>query len=207
MEALKKIAFYRGTNSDVPNQELARELVDKKDHSGIKEIFDNLSNSNPAIQSDCIKILYEVGYNMPELITDYTDDFLSLLSSKNNRLNWGTMITLSTLAELEFKNIYNKRDAIIYAIENGSVITIDAGIKTLSIVASKDDSYRQTILPYLFRHLKNCRAKDVPQHCEQMKKAVDRGNKSEFISLLESRLPEMTPPQMKRIKKVIKNFD
>jgi hypothetical protein len=83
---------------------------------------------------------------------------------------------------------------------------VDAGIRTLSIIASKNEKYRQEILPYIFEHLKNCRAKYVPQHCEQIMKAVDRTNKQKFIAILESRLPEMSSTQVKRIEKVIKSF-
>jgi hypothetical protein len=98
MSVLNKIAFFLGSKSDVPNQDLAKELSDRKNYAGIKEIADNLSNPNPTIQSDCIKVLYEIGYLSPELVSDYVGDFLSLLTSKNNRLVWGGMITLATIA-------------------------------------------------------------------------------------------------------------
>jgi hypothetical protein len=204
MDSLKKLAFFQGIKSDVPNQELAKELAEKHDLKGVEEIANNLNNNNPSIQSDCIKVLYEIGYLAPELISDYTDDFLSLLASKNNRLVWGGMIALSTVAGYKSDEIFTHLDLIKETMKKGSVITVDAGVKTLSIVASKKDEYRQNILPYLFEHLTNCRSKEVPQHCEKIWIAVDKANKQKFIDMLESRLPEMTPSQASRIKKVIK---
>jgi hypothetical protein len=204
MDSLKKLAFFQGIKSDVPNQDLAKELANKKDRIGIKEIADNLNNENARIQSDCIKVLYEIGYLAPELISDYADDFLSLLASKNNRLVWGGMIALSTVVGIEYEKIYDRLDLIKNAMEKGSVITNDAGIKALSIIASKNDEYRQTILPYLLEQLTDCRAKDVPQYSEKIVIAINKANKQKFINILESRLPEMTPSQASRIKKVIK---
>lgn len=203
MEIIKKIAFYQGTGSDVPNQALAKELAATADKAGIKEIVYNLNNDNPSIQGDCIKVLYEIGYIQPELIADYVDDFLKLLTSKNNRLIWGGMIALSTVAVLKADKIFNNLSLMEETMEKGSVITIDAGVKALAAAASKNDNYRKEILPFLFNHLKTCRAKDVPQHCESTLIAVDSLNAKEFIDLLKARLPEMTPTQAKRIQKVI----
>ena len=35
---------------------------------------------------DCMKVLYKLGTRKPELIAPYTDVFIDLLASKNNRL-------------------------------------------------------------------------------------------------------------------------
>ena len=53
------------------------------------------------IASDCIKTLYEVGYLKPELIAPYVGDFLKLIKSRENRLVWGGMLALSTIAALK----------------------------------------------------------------------------------------------------------
>jgi hypothetical protein len=57
-----------------------------RDEQGIREIAENLCNKNKNVQSDCLKVLYEIGYINPELIAGYTGDFLKLLKSKNNRM-------------------------------------------------------------------------------------------------------------------------
>ena len=101
MSILAKLASARGIKGDVPNQQLARDLAAGNNRAAIRELVENLSNSNKAIQSDCIKVLYEVGYIEPELIAEHISDFVELLSSKNNRLIWGGMIALSTIAHLK----------------------------------------------------------------------------------------------------------
>jgi hypothetical protein len=204
MSVLNQIAFFQNRRDEVPNQELARRLAQTQDRAGIQEIAANLWNDNAAIQSDCVKVLYEVGYLDPGLIASYAADFIDLLHSRHNRLVWGGMIALSTIAGPAADAIDPRRAAIMRAMEQGSVITVDAGVATLAGLASTSAERRQAILPYLLDHLRTCRPKDVPQHAEKIVVAVDASHRDEFICTLERRLPDLNASQTARIKRVIK---
>ena len=203
MSVLNRIAHFQNRRDEVPNQELARELAEKKDRDGIHEIAENLWNKDKNIQADCIKVLYEIGYIDPALITDYAEDFLKLLKSRNNRLVWGGMTALSTIAEDQADFIHAHLNVILKAMNVGSVITVDNAVKTLALAASKE-AYRPVIFPSLLDHLRTCRPKDVPQHAEKSLPAVDAGNRDEFIAALEKRMEDLSASQMTRIRKVIK---
>jgi len=207
MSVLNKIAYYQGRRDDVPNQELARELSEKKDAQGIKEIAENLWNKNVNIQSDCLKVLYEIGYLDPELVKDYWQDYLKLLHSRNNRLVWGAMIALGVIATLQADALYEHHAEIINAMEKGSVITIDNGVKVLAGIAAAKPTYNAELFPYLLNHLATCRPKDVAQHGEKTLPAVTAANKAAFIETLQKRMDNMTPSQITRINKVIKEAD
>ncbi len=73
---LSKIAFYMNRRDEVPNQQLARELAETENTVGIKEIAESLNHKNRSVQSDCLKVLYEIGYLKPALIADYAAAFL-----------------------------------------------------------------------------------------------------------------------------------
>lgn len=204
MSVLNNIAYFQNRRDEVPNQELARELAEFKNEAGIREIAENLWHKNQNVQSDCLKVLYEIGYLNPELIAPYAGDFLKLLRHKNNRLVWGSMIALSTIAELKADELYPHAEEIKQVMEQGSVITVDAGVKALAGIASKSDDYNQAIFPYLIHHLQTCRSKEIPQHAEKTLVAVNAANKEVFIAALEGRLAELTPPQAARMKKIVK---
>jgi len=204
MPILNLIAYFQDRRDEVPNVELAKQLAEKKDKKGIREIAENLWNENPAVQADCVKVLYEIGYRKPELIADYADDFLKLLKSKNNRLVWGGMTALGTIAALKADFILKHRVEVITAIENGSVITVDNGIQTLALAAAQGDKYRKVLFRFLFKHLATCRPKDVPQHAEKTLTAVSAKNQAEFVAVLERRMRDMTGSQAARVKKAIK---
>ena len=207
MSALQRIAYYQDRRDEVPNQELAKELAARKDRKGIQEIAANLWNENSQIQSDCLKVLYEIGYLEPKLVAPYVDDFLKLLHSRNNRLVWGAMIALSTVADLKADAIYPHVEEIEQVMDQGSVITKDNGVRVLALVAAQKAAYSKEIFPYLLHHLETCRPKDVPQHAEKAAVAVNVRNKQQFIAVLEKRLVDLSGAQAARVKKVIKEVE
>ena len=100
MTVIERIPYYQNTRNENPNQQLAKELTEKQDIEGIIEITAHLTDKNTNVRSDCLKVLYEIVYIEPNLIAPYVKDFLSLLDSKQNRMVWGSMIALSTIAEI-----------------------------------------------------------------------------------------------------------
>jgi hypothetical protein len=202
--ALSRIAFFQGRRDEEPNRELARQLAEGNDLAGIREIAANLWHEDPSVQSDCVKVLYEVGYLKPELIADYVGDFLRLIRSRHNRLVWGGILALSTIAHLRPNPIYQQRQQIVDAMSSGSVITVDNAVKALALVASRGEEYRPAIWPHLLRHLETCRPKDVPQHAESTLVAVGAGTADEFVDILTKRLVDLSSSQTARVKKVIR---
>jgi len=204
MSVIDKLATSLGQRGEVPNQELARDLVAKNDLSGVKELAENLWNKNTNLASDCIKTLYEIGYLKPELIAPYVNDFLKIIKSKQNRLVWGGMLALSTIAALKPKEIFEQVELVKKVTKEGSVITTDNGIKTLAVVAGAGTEFNQVIFPFLVEHLQTCRSKEVPQHAESTLAAVNAGNKKIFINTLTARLEALTLSQTTRVKKAIR---
>src|SRR5262249_53887254 len=124
--------------------------------------------------------------------------------SRNNRLVWGGMIALSTIADTRAAEIFEHREVVFRAMERGSVITVDNGVKVLALVAAGDEARRAALFPYLLHHLETCRPKDVPQHGEKTLVAVTARNEASFTAVLEKRLAEMTAAQAARVKRLIK---
>ena len=203
MSVLNQLASSLGRRDETPNQELARDLAAKKDRKGIHELAENLWNKDKNIQADCIKVLYEIGSIEPKLITDYTQEFVKLLRSKNNRLVWGGMTALAEVAKANSDAVFKYLDEIKKAKETGSVITVDNAISTLAYTAATD-KYNKTIFPYLLKHLSSCRPKEVPQHAEKTLPAVNSSNKADFIKVLEKRMEDLSGLGLARVKKVIK---
>jgi hypothetical protein len=86
------------------------------------------------------------------------------------------------------------------------IITIVWGVKALAKVVAADKTYKQKIFPLLIAQLQKCIPRDVSMHAESILPAVDADNKQEFLSILETRKPEMTPSQLARLRKVTKKL-
>lgn len=199
---IEKIAYHLGRRDEVPNQELARELATTRNVEGIKEIGSYLSSKNKSEASDCLKVLYEIGYIAPELIVDYKDHFIELLNSKNNRMVWGAMIGLSGVAKVKASEVYEIKDLILDKIETGSVITNVWGVYTLINIAN--NGYYSELKPVLFELQRKCRDVDFAKRAESIIEVVERNDLEEFIKLLLEREPSLTASASKRVHKAIK---
>jgi hypothetical protein len=207
VSVLNRLASAQNRRDDVPNQQLAKELAQARDKQGVREIAEHLADDNPRVRSDCIKVLYEIGSLDPTLIAGYAERFLKLLQSKDNRLVWGGMIALSTIAALAAKDLHPHRQEIMRAVDTGSVITQDNGVKALALIAASKPAYQEDVFPYLLRHLSACRPKDVAQRSEMILAAVTSKNKRAFILVLEHRLSHLSSAQQTRVKRVLKSAE
>lgn len=206
MNALMQIASALCRNDDLPNVELAERLAEARDWEGVAEIANGLKG-NPAVASDCIKVLYEVGARRPELIAPYAEMFLDLLQSKNNRLVWGAMAALDPIAALNPIPVFERLDTVLAAYEKGSVITVDHAVSVLAGLCEAGADYEARVLPLLVLHLKNCRAKEIPQHLERMAVCLRKENASPITEIVRTRMREMSPAQQSRVRKVLKKID
>jgi HEAT repeat protein len=123
MSVLDKLATSLKRNDEMPNQELAKQIVLENDQKAIKELIINLNNPDKNIQSDCIKVLYEIGEENPSLIAEYADEFIEVLNRNNNRLIGGAMTALDALTFENPTTVYLGLAKIIEAANKGSVIT------------------------------------------------------------------------------------
>lgn len=206
MSILDKLSSAKGTKSQEPNKKLALKICKENDKEAVGELVQNLNNSDKNIQSDCAGMMEYIGFERPGLITKYTDNLIDALGSGNNRVVWGVMIALSTIAKKSTKVIFERRSEVIKAIESGSVITVDNGVKVLAKVASVKEEYSKELFPYLLRLLERCRAKSVPQYAESISVAVNVANKVAFEKVLQKRAKDMKDSWRKRVEKVIKKL-
>jgi hypothetical protein len=204
---IEKLACSLGRNDEEPNIELAVYLCNCMDKKAITEIVDGLNGSDKAVANDCIKVLYEIGERKPELIADYSDSFISQLLSKNNRLAWGSMIALATIADLKPDEIYTNINIIQKAYETGSVITIDNSMTVFAKLCKSNKIYEKELFPLLINHLSSCRPKEIPQHAERISICINKYNSSMFVKILKDRETHLTISQAKRIEKLIKQLE
>jgi len=207
MKAIDLLATSLNRGDDKPNQELADGIIKSNRADWVQELVENLNNKDKNIQSDCIKVLYEIGaYGAASMIAPYYKTFGDLLESKNNRLVWGAIYALDSIASVNPSGINSILPAICKAIDKGSVITIDGGVSILAKLAAHKD-YTETAFPLLLEQLKRCPAKQLPMYAEKSVKAINAVNKKELVDLLSERYSEMErDSQKKRIDKVMKTL-
>ena len=206
MSIVSKLASSLNRKDEVPNQELAQQIIKSNDKNAIKELVENLSNKDTKIQSDCIKVLYEIGEHKPTLISDYDREFLALLDNKNNRLVWGAMTALDCIASINPKGIYKNLTKILSTADKGSVITKDHGVNILIKLAA-DKNFTNESLTLLLDQLKTCATNQLPMYAENATTVITDKYKKDFIKVLTYRLGDIEKEsKQKRVQKVIKKL-
>jgi len=116
MKVIDLLVTNPNRRDDKSNQALAEEIIKGNHYDWVKDLVENLNHKDKNIQSDCIKVLYEVGEKgSPELIEPYIKEFGKILESKNNRLIWGAMTALDMIASINPKGVYGLLPEIIIA--------------------------------------------------------------------------------------------
>ncbi|WP_218274845.1 hypothetical protein, partial [Pseudomonas sp. GP01-A3] len=90
-----------------------------------------------------------------------TEEFLKLLTSKNNRLQWGAMTALNSIVLEIPQTIFTGLPAIISAGEKGSVITKDQVVNILIKLCSIEE-YKQRAFEYLIKQLQTSPTNQLP---------------------------------------------
>lgn len=204
MSVLKHLATSLNRRDEKPNQELAKKIVAKNDKNAVKELVEHLNDKDKDIQSDCIKVLYEIAEKNPALIAPHAKAFVELLSSKNNRLQWGAMTAIDAITLQNPKEIYSALSKILDVTDKGSVITKDHGVSIL-IKLSSLNKYADTAFPLLIEQLKRGASNQLPMYAENAVSVINELNREAFIKTLASRLDDMEKEtKRKRVEKVIK---
>lgn len=200
------LASSQGRRDEVPNTELADIIVSKKDKTAVKELAALLKHKNKDIQSDAIKVLYEVGEQSPELIAAYYSDFIALLGNKNNRLVWGAMAAIDSITLTDPKAVYGVIITILDAAEKGSVIAKDHAIGIL-IKLSGIKQYADDCQQLLLGQMANAAPNQLPMYAENAINVMGGNYKKEFMALLTRRLDDMEKEsKRKRVEKVLKKL-
>ncbi|HRI04440.1 MAG TPA: hypothetical protein PLL77_11920 [Pyrinomonadaceae bacterium] len=206
MSIIPKLATSLNRRDEVPNQELAAGIVKSKDVAAVGELVENLSNKNKGIRNDCIKVLYEIGYVEPKLIGDHMSAFIALLTSKDNRLQWGAMYALGCVVKERPADIFVALPHIIDAADRGSVITRDGCVNILISLAAIA-KYAPEAFSLLLKQMLTCPTNQLPMYAERALPIINATNRDGFIQLLTTRLDEIEKESgRKRVEKVIKKI-
>lgn len=204
MSVIDKLASSLGRRDEIPNQELAKQIADTSDKKGVAELVENLSNKKKDIQSDCIKTLYEIGTMKPGLIAEYAADFVGLLEHKNNRLQWGAMTALNTIATEKPETVFNALGKLALVVDKGSVITRDNYVAILTKLCSVK-AYYEDSFSLIIEQLKSCPSNQLPMYAENILPVISDKNKDLFANTLISRLNDFEKEsKRKRVEKVLK---
>lgn len=204
MNIIDQLASSLGHRDEVPNIALAQKIAKAKDKKAVKELFENLSNKSKDVQSDCIKVLYEIGTLTPSLISPFTKELVTLLDSKNNRIQWGAMTALNSIVQEVPDQIFSALGKIIATADKGSVITNDHCVGILITLCGIKKS-EAAAFALLNERLLKSPVNQLPTYAEQALPVIGSNRKAAFVKTLSARLNDIEKEsKRKRVEKAIK---
>jgi hypothetical protein len=203
MTVIDRLASSLDRRDEAPNVKLAQNIVLNGDNKAVVELVGNLANKDPEVQSDCIKVLYEIGERKPTLIAKFAKEFGALLESKNNRLAWGAMTALDSITLETPETVFRMLPKIIDVANKGSVITRDHAVSILTRLASRKE-YADDVFPLLVEQLRGSPGNQLPMYAENALPIVAEKNRDIFLRTLRSRLGDIQKEsKRRRVEKVI----
>jgi hypothetical protein len=206
MTVISRLASSLNRRDEIPNQELATEIVANRDGNAVAELMENLNHKSKDIRHDCIKVLYEIGERAPSLIAAYAHQFAALLDSKDNRMQWGGITALSAIAHETPDVVFAAIPKLAAVADRGSVITRDNFVAIL-IKLSGMPAYLDQTLPLLNEQMLSCPPNQLPMYAENALPVIAGAHKGEFIRTLTGRLGDFEKEsKRKRVEKVLKRL-
>ncbi|WP_262693373.1 hypothetical protein [Kordiimonas aquimaris] len=194
----EQLSSSLGVKDEQPNILLANKIAATKDTAAITALVNVIRSGRIAARSDCIKVLYEIGYQNPMMIAPHIDTFFLLTENKNNRLVWGAFTAINTLTGLCADVIFERINTLEKVADNASVIAKDQMINIL-ISLSSHEQYQDKSITMLLNRIAKCAVNQLPMYAEKATAlALSLKDALALIKTLEKRLAQTMPPSKKK---------
>ena len=198
---LARLASALGRGDEKPNQELAAALAASGNSDDIAVLAHALAKP---LRHDAIKVLYEIGALRPDLIAPHAQAFLTALKSRDNRIVWGALTALDTLAATASELIAAHLPDILDAADQGSVIAKDKAVSMLATLAANGNSFAWDRLLAILRTSAD---NQTPMYAEQALRAAPMQNVEALAEVVGARAGSI-PQSAKRtrLEKVLRRL-
>ncbi len=199
--AVQFLLDNRDRRDERSNVELAAGISSQGDAAAVAELVEAFGDRR--IDSDIIKVLYEIAERKPDLIAPQIDFLLGLLSHRSNRVVWGAMTAIDAVAGLVSERVFAEIEMLRHIANSGSVITRDHFVGTLIRLAERG----LPVGAYLEEQLANCPSNQLPMYAERASGVIAEMGPWEFVRIFEARIGEMkTDSKKRRLASVVKKL-
>lgn len=200
---LLRLAPGQGRRDTAPDIEVGQDIAKRKDAASVEALVGLLTDRRAG--SSALKALYECGYLAPELLAPHAETFLALLDHKNNRFVWGGAIALSCIAKVAPGAVWAGREKLQKLFPGGSVITRDAVVRALSLVAASTAARERALAPWLLQALVDVRPVNLPRWAEDILPVLSGTYRLQARATVEDRLGELSASAQQRVKRLLRS--
>jgi hypothetical protein len=123
--------------------------------------------------------------------------------TKDNRMVWGAMIALGTIAPLKPDALFTLLPKLTTVADAGTVITNDH-LMGILVTLAKHPTYANEVYAQLIIRLEKSPSNQLPAYAEKVLPVVTHETKDGFLVTLQQRVATIEPEsKLKRVEKVI----
>lgn len=206
MSALDRLACALGRGDEEPNIALARELAASGDAAEIAALADALATAPRPVRHDAIKALYELGALRPDLIRPHAAAFLAAMNGADNRLVWGALAALDSIAASDPALIAGHLPQILAAAERGSVIAKDKAVSMLATLAALPGASPEA-WPALLAIVEGAAVNQAAMYAEAALRAAPANDPRTLAEVVRARRETIAQPAKRaRLDKVLRKL-
>jgi hypothetical protein len=206
-ELLARLAGSMQRTDDMPNLELAAELVQHDDESAVAILIGVLERHDLEHAGDCARVLCEVGTRSPDLLLRHAERLLSLCDESQKDVLPFTMFAFSPVAHRHAEALWDMRDLFWSALADltqPADMAQAGAVKLLSALCAAGPDYARTLAGGLVDLLGKCMPKDVAFFAESVLPALGTAHSHRAKPVLDRRMKELTPAEVARLRRAVR---
>lgn len=203
-EILGRLAISMGRNDEMPNLELAADIVFADDTDAVGTLINVIERHDTHHGGDAARVLSEVGTRAPELLLHHADRLVGMIEDTQRGMIAYTMLALSPVASKYAEQLWDSRDLFWQSLSDlgqPADLAQAGAVRLLSALCAAGPDYARTLAGGLVDLLGKCMPKDVAFFAESVLPALGQAHSHRAKPVLDRRLKELTPAEVARLRR------
>jgi hypothetical protein len=206
-DLLSRLAVAMNRHDDMPNQELAANIVFHLDTEAVDLLVHCIERGDDVHAPDAARVLCEVGSRDVELLYGVEERLIHLCQSGQEDMLAFAMFALSPVAERVSVHLWDMRDVLwnVLADDNQHAeMARAAAVRLLSALCASGPDFARTLAGGLVDLLGKCMPKDVALYAESVLPALGTAHSHRAKPVLDRRMKELTPAEVARLRRAVR---
>ncbi len=206
-DLLGRLAVSLQRTDDVPNLEVAAEIVQCDDADALRILVAVIERHDDQHAPDASRVIFEVGTRAPELLQPLADRLIAMCEDSQKGMLPYTMYALSPLAHLHAETLWDMRDLFWSSLADLTVPASMAqagAVRVLSALCAAGPDYARTLAGGLVDLLGKCMPKDVAFFAESVLPALGTAHSHRAKPVLDRRMKELMPAEVARLRRAVR---
>lgn len=203
-DLLARLAVSVGRSDDMPNLELAADIVFAEDTDAVATLIAVIERHDDMHAPDAARVVAEVGSRAPDLLGDHADRLVEMIDSSQQEMLPYVMLALSPVASNYAEHLWPARDlfwASLADLSQPANLAQGGAVKLLAALCATGPDYARTLAGGLVDLLGKCMPKDVAFFAESVLPALGSAHSHRAKPVLDRRLKELTPAEVARLRR------